>query len=85
MTGSGCSLTGILGAFLAVTKNEEDLTECANAVVAAITCVNVAAEVATKSAAGPGTFQAGWFDALYQIDDQTMNTLASIFVLKEGF
>ena len=81
VTGSGCSLTGIIGAFLAVVDDLQNFEKCAKAVIAAITCVNVAAEQAATVAKGPGTFQAAWLDALYHLSDRQVDHQAIISVL----
>ena len=84
ITGSGCSLTGILGAFMGVVANKDNLAECAQAVIAGITCVNVAAERAAISAQGPGTFQVAWLDALYQLTAQEVDEQAQVVVMEGG-
>ncbi len=78
VTGSGCSLTGIIGAFIAGVRDKADMEAIANAVIAAITCVNVAAEQAATFAAGPGTFQAAWLDALYHLSEQDVDQKSAI-------
>ncbi len=81
VTGSGCSLTGILGAFAGVVPRRSPLGTYAEAVIAGITCFNVAAEKAALLAQGPGTFQAAFFDALYRIDGDDVERNAHIEVV----
>ncbi len=76
ITGSGCMLTGIIGAFLAVADKEG--TAFAEASAAAITCFNVAAEKAAEGSLGPGTFQANLFDALSLLEPNQVNRMARI-------
>lgn len=62
VTGAGCLLTSVIGAFLAV---EENVVE---AVEAALSYYGVAAEQAAKKAAYPGTFQTELLNTLYAIN-----------------
>lgn len=82
ITGSGCMLTGIIGAFVGVIDPALGLSAYAEACVAAITMYNVAAEQAARQAQGPGTFQMRLFDALYHIDAQTVQQSARVEVMK---
>ncbi len=79
ITGSGCSLTGVIGAFIGtVPRGGSTLGLYAEAVVAAITCFNVAGEHAAEVAQGPGTFQAALFDALYHLTASDVNAAAKV-------
>lgn len=78
ITGSGCSLTGVLGAFVGVVDKDSPLSTYAQAAMAAITCFNVAGERAAQVAHGPGTFQAALFDALYHLTADEVNEAAKI-------
>lgn len=78
ITGSGCSLTALLGAFIGVVEKGSNLTAYAEAVIAGITCMNVAGEIAAKTAGGPGTFQAALFDALYGLTEADVHERARI-------
>jgi len=62
VTGMGCSLTAVTGAFVAV---EADALLAATA---ALTFYAVAGELAAERSAGPGSFQPAMFDALYALD-----------------
>ncbi|MCL6598046.1 MAG: hydroxyethylthiazole kinase [Alicyclobacillus macrosporangiidus] len=81
ITGSGCVATAILGAFAAAAGRGQDATAYAEAAVAALTCYNVAGELAADKAQGPGTFQAALFDALYHLDGEYVGEVAKIEVL----
>ncbi|MDQ0190685.1 hydroxyethylthiazole kinase [Alicyclobacillus cycloheptanicus] len=78
ITGSGCSLTAILGAFVGSVAHGSPLSTYASACVAAVTCFNVAGELAAASAQGPGTFQAALFDALYHLTEADVNDRARV-------
>jgi hydroxyethylthiazole kinase len=64
VTGTGCLLTSVIGAFTAV---EKDFLKAANA---ALIIYGVAAEVAADKSAmhGPGSFQAEFLNQLYHLD-----------------
>jgi hydroxyethylthiazole kinase len=78
VTGSGCMLTGLMAAFLAVCETSQRPTQMAEASVAAITCFNVAAEKAAHMAQGPGTFVPELFDALNALTPEDVNSRARI-------
>ncbi|HUW65715.1 MAG TPA: hydroxyethylthiazole kinase [Spirochaetia bacterium] len=61
VTGTGCMATAVIAAFRAV--EGDDLTAAA----AALAYYGYAAEKAAAGAAGPGSFQAGLFDALFSL------------------
>ena len=62
ITASGCGLTALVGAWLAVC--DDQLQACAGALAA----YGVAAEIAAERTAGPGTFMAGLIDALAALE-----------------
>jgi hydroxyethylthiazole kinase len=78
ITGSGCMLTGVIGAFLAVADKESGPRSFAEASVAAITCFNIAAEKAAQQSQGPGTFSVHFFDELSALDPNQVNDMARI-------
>jgi len=59
VTGTGCMLSALVGAFAAVTPDYLD------AAVGAVTCYGIAGEMAAGASRGPGTFQPALYDALY--------------------
>jgi hydroxyethylthiazole kinase len=73
VTGTGCMSTAITGCFLAV-KPEAPLESAAEALAA----FGVAAEDAALGANGPGTFHAALYDALYNLDPDTLDGRARI-------
>lgn len=62
ITGSGCVLGAVIGAFLAVDNSDKSI-------VKATGTYNIAAENAAQGAAGPGKFTTQLIDALYQFDE----------------
>src|SRR5256885_2305580 len=67
VTGTGCMSSALTGCFLAA-KPTEPLEAAAEALAA----FGVAAEDAAAGAAGPGTFHARLYDALYALDPATL-------------
>lgn len=78
ITGSGCMLTGVIGAFLAVADKESGAPSFAEATAAAITCLNIAGEQAAEGAPGPGTFSARLFDELSALEPDQVNRMARV-------
>jgi hydroxyethylthiazole kinase len=68
VSGTGCMATAVTGAFLAA-KPGEPLEAAAEALVA----FGVAGEDAAHDAGGPGTFHALLYDALYNLDPETLD------------
>jgi hydroxyethylthiazole kinase len=73
VTGTGCMSSAMTGCFLAA-KPGEPLEAAAEALAA----FGVAAEDAAAGAAGPGTFHALLYDALYALDPATLDDRARI-------
>jgi hydroxyethylthiazole kinase len=72
IVGTGCMAASVIGTFAAV---EEDMVEAS---VAGLVCYEVAAEVAAKAATGPGTFKEKLFDAVFNIDEDTINRMQRV-------
>lgn len=70
ITGGGCALGAVMAAFAAVDADRFATT------VAATTVYTVAAELAAERAAGPGSFQAAFLDALAAVDADTIRSRA---------
>ncbi len=66
VTGMGCMLTAVIGAFHAV---EEDPVV---ATISAVAFFGLAGEQAGRLAKGPGTFRPAFFDALYSLTTQQL-------------
>lgn len=73
VSGTGCMATSITGCFLAV-KPEAPLEAAAEALVA----FGVAGEDAAREAKGPGSFHAALYDALYNLDPDTLDERARV-------
>jgi hydroxyethylthiazole kinase len=73
VTGTGCMSSAMTGCFLAVAP-DRPLEAAAEALVA----FGVAGEDAAVDAKGPGTFHAGLYDALYNLDPQTIDSRARV-------
>jgi hydroxyethylthiazole kinase len=66
LTGTGCMMTAVIGAFCGVEKDYALATACAFAVY------GLAAELAAKKAKGPGSFKVEFFDAIYNITPEAI-------------
>jgi len=73
VTGTGCISSALTGCFLAA-KPDAPLEAAAEALAA----FGVAAENAANGAAGPGTFHARLYDALYALDPATLDASTRI-------
>jgi hydroxyethylthiazole kinase len=73
VSGTGCMATAVTGCFLAVAP-ERPLEAAAEALVA----FGVAGEDAARDAKGPGTFHAGLYDTLYNLDPDTLDGRARV-------
>ncbi len=71
VSGTGCMATAITGCFLAVAR-DRPLEAAAEALVA----FGVAGEDAARGAKGPGTFHVALYDALYNLDPETIDSRA---------
>lgn len=73
VSGTGCMSTAVTGSFLAVRK-DTPLEGAAEALVA----FGVAGEDAAEGARGPGSFHVGLYDALYNLDPDTLDARARV-------
>jgi hydroxyethylthiazole kinase len=73
VSGTGCMATAVTGSFLAVAR-ERPLEAATEALVA----FGVAGEEAARDAKGPGTFHAGLYDALYNLDPDRIDSQAKV-------
>ena len=71
VTALGCSLTALVGAFLAAGPRFE-------ATVAALACFGLAGERAAASAGGPGSFQPALLDALFHLTPADLEAAARV-------
>ncbi|HET7856310.1 MAG TPA: hydroxyethylthiazole kinase [Gaiellaceae bacterium] len=73
VSGTGCMATAVTGSFLAVAA-DRPLEAAAEALVA----FGVAGEDAARAAKGPGTFHAALYDALYNLDPDSLDERARV-------
>ena len=73
VSGTGCMATAITGCFVAV-RPDAPLEAAAEALAA----FGVAGEDAAREAKGPGTFHAALYDALYNLDADTLDSRARL-------
>jgi hydroxyethylthiazole kinase len=71
-TGTGCTATALIGAFLAVDTDPVEATSTA------LAFFGLAGEQAAKKAQAPGGFQTALLDALYTIDEKQLEDGAKI-------
>ena len=72
ITALGCSLTGIVAAFVATSDDAFDAT------VAALAFYGVAGEMASENAQGPGSFQVAFLDALHNVTADDLDRMARV-------
>jgi hydroxyethylthiazole kinase len=73
VSGTGCMSTAVTGSFLSVRK-DAPLEGAAEALVA----FGVAGEDAAEGALGPGSFHVGLYDALFNLDPETLDERARV-------
>lgn len=78
VTGLGCSATAVIGAFLAVEA------DALMATVAALAAFGVAGEIAAETARGPGSLQVALLDALYRLDEATLDSRARVSIFEQA-
>jgi hydroxyethylthiazole kinase len=69
IVGTGCMAASVIGTFAAVEK------DFVSASAAGLVCYEVAAEIAAEKAAGPGSFKEMLFDAVYNLDAETVKEM----------
>jgi hydroxyethylthiazole kinase len=72
IVGTGCMAASVIGTFAAV---ERDFVAAA---VAGLVCYEVAAEIAAAQADGPGSFKEKLYDAVYNLDAETIERMQRI-------
>jgi len=74
VTGLGCTASALCGAFAAVTSDP------AVAAAEAMAVMGIAGEIAVAGAAGPGSLQVNFLDALYRLSAENIETLLKLDV-----
>ena len=72
VVGTGCMATSVIGTFAAV---EKDLVFAS---LAGLVSYEIAAEIAALVAAGPGSFKEHLYDAVYNLDSETIRRMQKI-------
>ncbi len=72
IVGTGCMATSVIGTFAAV---EKDLVAAS---AAGLVCYEVAAEIAAQEAKGPGSFKEKLFDAVFNLNTDTVNRMQKV-------
>lgn len=72
ITGTGCLLTSVVGAYAAIEKNY------VLAATAAVASYGVAAEIARQSVNTPGAYQIALLDALYSVDEDQIAAMVRV-------
>ncbi|MFZ3148278.1 MAG: hydroxyethylthiazole kinase [Methanothrix sp.] len=72
IVGTGCMAASVIGTFAAV---EKDFVASS---VAGLVCYEVAAEIAAAKAEGPGSFKEKLFDAVYNLDAETVERMQRV-------
>ena len=72
VVGTGCMATSVIGTFAAV---EPDL---ATAAAAGLCCYEIAAELAVRDSAGPGTFKERLFDCVFRLDKKQIESMQKV-------
>ena len=72
VTGVGCALTCLIAAFCAANGDPMAAT------IHALAVLGVAGELAVAEVAGPGSFRVGLLDALYNLDETTLDVVARV-------
>jgi hydroxyethylthiazole kinase len=76
VTGTGCTATVIIGAFLAVDPDPVEAT------ATALAYFGLAGEKAASQTKSPGTYQIALLDALFSIDEKELLAGAKIEVVR---
>jgi hydroxyethylthiazole kinase len=67
IVGTGCMAASVIGTFCAI---EKDLVKAS---ASGLVCYEIAAELAVKKSAGPGTFKENLYDCVYNLDEENIN------------
>lgn len=72
IVGTGCMAASVIGAFCSVEK------DYAKAATAALCCFGIAGELAAERARGPGTFKESFYDEIYNLDEEIVESMKKI-------
>ncbi len=72
VVGTGCMSASVIGSFCAVEK------DTAKAAAAALSAYGIAGEIAAGDARGPGSFKELFYDAVFNLDRETIESMSKI-------
>ena len=72
VTGTGCTSSALVGAFLGTKTDEGENLSPFMAATAALACLGVAGELASKNSRGPGSLQLNILDELYCLTPESL-------------
>jgi len=72
IVGTGCMAASVIGTFAAVERDLVAASACG------LVCYEVCAEIAAKTAHGPGSFKEKMFDAVFNLDADTINRMQRV-------
>jgi len=67
--GTGCMAASVIASFAAVEK------DYAKAAASALVCFGIAGELASKESKGPGTYKENFYDEIYNLDEEKINSM----------
>ena len=70
--GTGCMAASVIASFAAVEK------DYAKASASALACFGIAGELAAKESKGPGSYKENFYDELYNLDENKINSMKKI-------
>jgi len=76
VTGAGCLLSSVVGAYATFKTNK------LQAISSAVATYNIAGDLTASQVKGPGSFKMAFIDQLYQIEDSTVDQLQQINYFK---
>ncbi len=72
IVGTGCMSASVIGSFSAVEK------DYVKAAAAALSCFGIAGEIAAEKSFGPGTFKINFYDAVYNLSQEQIESKSRI-------
>ncbi len=72
IVGTGCMAASVIGAFASVER------DFARAAAAALACYGIAGELAAARSDGPGSFKERFYDAVYNLDAETLESMSRV-------
>ena len=70
--GTGCMAASVIASFAAIEK------DYAKTAASALVCFGIAGELASKESKGPGTYKENFYDEIYNLDEEKINSMKKI-------